>query len=110
MQPASSPSAPHVPVLIVPLIEAAAPIEGTWIDGTFGAGGYSKYLLEAGAGRVIGIDRDPSVFEMAADWAPQFGDRLQLVQDTFSNLDQTADVVDGVVLDIGVSSMQIYQA
>ena len=110
MQPASSPSAPHVPVLIVPLIEAAAPIEGIWIDGTFGAGGYSKYLLEAGAGRVIGIDRDPSVFEMAADWAPQFGDRLQLVQDTFSNLDQTADVVDGVVLDIGVSSMQIDQA
>jgi len=110
MRPDSSQSAPHIPVLILPLIDAAAPIAGTWIDGTFGAGGYSKYLLDAGADQVIGIDRDPSVFAMAADWAPQFGDRLQLVQDTFSNLDQTADAVDGVVLDIGVSSMQIDQA
>ena len=110
MRPDSSQSAPHIPVLILPLIDAAVPIAGTWIDGTFGAGGYSKYLLDAGADQVIGIDRDPSVFAMAADWAPQFGDRLQLVQDTFSNLDQTADAVDGVVLDIGVSSMQIDQA
>ena len=82
MRPDTSQSAPHIPVLIVPLIEAAAPIAGTWIDGTFGAGGYSKYLLDAGADRVIGIDRDPSVFDMAADWAPHYGDRLHLVQDT----------------------------
>ena len=110
MRPEPTQSAPHIPVLIVPLIDAAAPISGSWIDGTFGAGGYSRYLLDAGADRVIGIDRDPSVFDMAANWAPRFGDRLQLVQDTFSNLDQAADAVDGVVLDIGVSSMQIDQA
>jgi len=106
----AAPNALHIPVLINPLIAAAAPIQGCWIDGTFGAGGYSKYLLDAGADRVIGIDRDPSVFAMAKTWAADFGDRLMLVQDTFSNLDQTIQQADGVVLDIGVSSMQIDQA
>ena len=103
-------SASHIPVLISSLISTASPISGTWIDGTFGAGGYSKYLLNAGADRVIGIDRDPSVFDMATDWKSEFGDRLRLVQDTFSNLDKTTEQADGVVLDIGVSSMQIDQA
>ena len=103
-------TAPHTPVLIVPLVAAAAPIQGQWIDGTFGAGGYSKYLLDAGAERVIGIDRDPSVFTMSEALAADFGDRLSLVKDTFSNLDQATDKADGVVLDIGVSSMQIDQA
>lgn len=110
MRHAADATAPHIPVLIVPLIAAAAPIQGTWIDGTFGAGGYSKYLLGAGADQVIGIDRDPSVFAMAESWAGAFGDRLRLVQDTFSNLDQVTEQADGVVLDIGVSSMQIDQA
>ena len=103
-------AAPHIPVLINSLIAAAAPIRGHWIDGTFGAGGYSKYLLNAGADRVIGIDRDPNVFAMAETWAADFGDRLKLVQDTFSNLDKITEHADGVVLDIGVSSMQIDQA
>ena len=103
-------SASHIPVLISSLISTASPIRGTWIDGTFGAGGYTKYLLNAGADRVIGIDRDPSVFDMATDWKSEFGDRLRLVQDTFSNLDKTTEQADGVVLDIGVSSMQIDQA
>ena len=103
-------TAPHTPVLIVPLVAAAAPIQGHWIDGTFGAGGYTKYLLNAGADRVIGIDRDPSVFTMSEALAADFGDRLRLVKDTFSNLDQAIDKADGVVLDIGVSSMQIDQA
>ena len=103
-------SASHIPVLISSLISTASPISGTWIDGTFGAGGYTKYLLNAGADRVIGIDRDPSVFDMATDWKSEFGDRLRLVQDTFSNLDKTTEQADGVVLDIGVSSMQIDQA
>ena len=106
----STSNASHIPVLISQLISAAAPITGTWIDGTFGAGGYTKYLLNAGADKVIGIDRDPSVFDMAPDWLSKNSDRLQLVQDTFSNLDQTIDRADGVVLDIGVSSMQIDQA
>ena len=106
----STSNASHIPVLISQLISAVAPITGTWIDGTFGAGGYTKYLLNAGADKVIGIDRDPSVFDMAPDWLSKNSDRLQLVQDTFSNLDKTINRADGVVLDIGVSSMQIDQA
>ena len=102
---------PHVPVLLEPLLEAVAPVKGTWVDGTFGAGGYTRGLLEAGADKVIAIDRDPMVFELAADWAPNFEDRLTMVEGTFSDLEELAgEPVDGVVLDLGVSSMQIDQA
>ncbi|MGJ8624883.1 MAG: 16S rRNA (cytosine(1402)-N(4))-methyltransferase RsmH [Yoonia sp.] len=99
---------PHIPVLIRPLIAACSPISGTWLDGTFGAGGYSKLLLEAGADHIIGVDRDPSVFKMA-HWATE-NDAVTLVEDTFSNLDVVASDLDGVVLDLGVSSMQLDQA
>ena len=101
---------PHVPVLITPLIAACAPIKGHWIDGTLGAGGYARALLEAGADRVTGIDRDPLAIEMAASWAAPFGDRLTLVPGVFSKMDELADAADGVVLDLGVSSMQLDQA
>ncbi|SNR73889.1 16S rRNA (cytosine(1402)-N(4))-methyltransferase RsmH [Paracoccus sediminis] len=98
----------HVPVLLQPLLRAVAPVSGTWLDGTFGAGGYARGLLAAGADRVIGVDRDPLVFAMAAPWAGEFGDRLRLVQGTFSDLDSLAgEPLDGVVLDLGVSSMQL---
>lgn len=101
----------HVPVLLRPLLEAVAPVSGTWVDGTFGAGGYSRGLLAAGAEKVIGIDRDPLVFDMAAGWAGAYGDRLKLVRGTFSDLDELAgETVDGVVLDLGISSMQIDEA
>lgn len=98
--------APHIPVLITPLIEHVMPVAGTWVDGTFGAGGYARALLEAGAEHVIGIDRDPLAHRMAADWAAA-EPRLSLVQARFSELDAHADGVDGVVLDLGVSSMQL---
>ncbi|AUH34117.1 16S rRNA (cytosine(1402)-N(4))-methyltransferase RsmH [Paracoccus tegillarcae] len=102
---------PHIPVLLRPLLRAVEPVSGTWVDGTFGAGGYARGFLEAGADQVIGIDRDPSVFRMAEDWANDYGDRLRLVQGTFSELDELAgEPVDGVVLDLGVSSMQLDQA
>ena len=102
------PSAPHVPALLGPLLAVVAPVSGVWLDGTFGAGGYARGLLEAGATTVIGIDRDPLAFEMAADWAGAYGDRLRLVEGTFSNLDTLAgEQLDGVVLDLGVSSMQL---
>lgn len=103
--------APHVPVLLRPLIAALAPIEGVWLDGTFGAGGYTRALLDAGADRVFAVDRDPSTFRMAQAWARQYGDRLQMREGRFSQLDQLAgESLDGVVLDLGVSSMQIDQA
>ena len=104
-------SDPHVPVLLGPLLRAVAPVAGVWVDGTFGAGGYARGLLAQGAQRVIGIDRDPSVFRMARDRAGEYGDRLRLTEGTFSDLDRLAgEPVDGVVLDLGVSSMQLDQA
>lgn len=100
--------APHIPVLLRPLLAAVAPVRGLWLDGTFGAGGYTKGLLAAGADCVIGVDRDPLALQMAAAWAGDYGDRLRLVAGNFSDLDQHAgEPLDGVVLDLGVSSMQI---
>ena len=102
---------PHVPVLIRPLIAAVAPVTGHWLDGTFGAGGYTRELLAAGASLVTGVDRDPLALEMAAPWAADYGDRLRLVAGNFSDLDQHAgELLDGIVLDLGVSSMQLDQA
>ncbi|MFO1143809.1 MAG: 16S rRNA (cytosine(1402)-N(4))-methyltransferase RsmH [Amaricoccus sp.] len=109
-----APFARHVPVLLGPVLRAVEPVAGTWIDGTFGAGGYSRGLLDAGAARVIGIDRDPSALAAARGWAEAYGRRLELVEGRFGALDRIAaeagaPEVDGVVLDIGVSSMQLDQ-
>ena len=100
--------APHIPVLLGPLLKAVAPVTGVWLDGTLGAGGYTRGLLAAGADTVIGIDRDPLALELARDWGRDYGDRLRVVQGTFSDLDSLAgEPLDGVVLDLGVSSMQL---
>jgi 16S rRNA (cytosine1402-N4)-methyltransferase len=107
---AAADTTPHVPVLIRPLIAAVSPVSGVWLDGTFGNGGYARALLQAGADKVIGVDRDPLAFEMAAHWVPTYGNRIVLVQGVFSKLDQYASDLDGVVLDLGVSSMQLDQA
>lgn len=101
---------PHVPVLIELLIAAVSPVCGVWLDGTLGAGGYARALLEAGADKVIGVDRDPLALDMAQSWAGDYGDRLELVQGTFSQMDSYGSDLDGVVLDLGVSSMQLDQA
>jgi len=109
--PLAPKGAPHVPVLLGPLLAAVAPVRGVWVDGTFGAGGYARGLLEAGAGRVIGIDRDPDALAEAAGWAAGYGARLHLVAGNFAELDRLAgEPVDGVVLDLGVSSMQLDRA
>lgn len=110
-EPDRSGKPPHIPVLIEPLIHAIKPVSGVWIDGTFGAGGYTRYLLDAGAEQVIGIDRDPHIFDMASAIACEYGNRLRLIEGVFSDLDKLAGKqVDGVVLDLGVSSMQLDQA
>lgn len=101
------PSGPHIPVLLRPLLKAVAPVSGRWLDGTFGAGGYTRALLDAGAEQVIAVDRDPLAFEMAKAWADQYGDRLVQQQGVFSRMDEYAQDLDGVVLDLGVSSMQL---
>ncbi|MDO6587190.1 16S rRNA (cytosine(1402)-N(4))-methyltransferase RsmH [Salipiger sp. 1_MG-2023] len=99
--------APHVPVLLRPLLAAVAPLSGIWIDGTFGAGGYTRGLLDAGADKVIGIDRDPLAHRMASEWIGQYEGRLVLHEGNFAQMDEVAQNVDGVVLDLGVSSMQL---
>ncbi|WP_049645476.1 16S rRNA (cytosine(1402)-N(4))-methyltransferase RsmH [Candidatus Rhodobacter oscarellae] len=101
---------PHIPVLLRPLMAEVSPVSGVWLDGTFGAGSYTRALLDAGADQVIAVDRDPSVFEMARSWADDYGDRLRMVAGTFDQLDEyTDEKLDGVVLDLGVSSMQLDQ-
>lgn len=100
-------SSPHVPVLLAPLLRAVAPVSGVWVDATFGAGGYSRGLVEAGADKVIGIDRDPLAGELAASWIGDYGGKIELVRDTFSNLDAHVSGAAGVVMDLGVSSMQL---
>jgi 16S rRNA (cytosine1402-N4)-methyltransferase len=102
---------PHIPVLIEAILRECAPVGGVWLDGTLGAGGYARALLAAGADRVIGVDRDPLALQLAAQWAGRYGDRVRLVAGTFSDLDTLAgEPLDGVVLDLGVSSMQLDQA
>jgi 16S rRNA (cytosine1402-N4)-methyltransferase len=107
MAAASAPSAPHTPVLLRPLLAAVAPVAGRWLDGTFGAGGYTRGLLEAGADQVIAVDRDPLAFEMAESWAAGYGDRIVMQRGVFSKMDEYAQDLDGIVLDLGVSSMQL---
>jgi 16S rRNA (cytosine1402-N4)-methyltransferase len=100
-------TAPHIPVLLDPILKAADPISGRWLDGTFGAGGYTRALLDAGADSVIAVDRDPLAFEMATSWAGQYGERLIQQRGVFSDMAEFAQDLDGVVLDLGVSSMQL---
>jgi 16S rRNA (cytosine1402-N4)-methyltransferase len=80
------------------------------LDGTLGAGGYTRALLEAGADHVTGVDRDPSVFELARTWSTAFEGRISFIEGVFSALDSYAEQLDGIVLDLGVSSMQLDQA
>ncbi|HEX3421895.1 MAG TPA: 16S rRNA (cytosine(1402)-N(4))-methyltransferase RsmH [Sphingomicrobium sp.] len=103
--------APHVPVLVNEVI-GALEIRGgdTAVDGTFGAGGYTRAMLAAGAGRVIGFDRDPEAIEAGRSLVPN--PALTLVEERFSQMDRVLaergiGQVDAIALDIGVSSMQL---
>ena len=98
---------PHVPVLLDALMKALGPLHGTWLDGTFGAGGHSRALLQAGAERLIALDRDPEAIAAGAPLVAEFAPRLRLIRDRFSNLDAHGQALAGVLLDLGVSSMQL---
>ena len=117
MSPTASqavPTAHHVPVLVDEVVAALRLVPGdTLVDGTFGAGGYTRALFGAGAGRVIGFDRDPDAIANGPALVPD--SRLILIEERFSQMDRVLSErelspVDGVVLDIGVSSMQLDQA
>jgi 16S rRNA (cytosine1402-N4)-methyltransferase len=106
----------HIPVLGRQAIEMLSPRDGgIYVDATFGAGGYSRAILDTAGTRVIGIDRDRSAIADGFDLVDRSGGRLTLVEDRFSNLAeicaaQGLDAVDGVVMDVGVSSMQLDEA
>ena len=101
----------HIPVLLDAVLAALEPIQNADIvDGTFGAGGYTRAMLAAGAS-VVAIDRDPDAIAEGRALEDASGGKLRLVHGTFSELDRLAGApVDAVVLDIGVSSMQLDRA
>ena len=104
---------PHIPVLLSQVLETLAPRDGeTYLDGTFGAGGYSEAILAAAGCRVIALDRDPSAVLGALPLMSRSGGRLTVIETPFSLLEgvwhqREKGLCDGVVLDIGVSSMQL---
>ena len=103
----------HVPVLLREVVEHLAPHDGgIYIDGTFGAGGYARAILGSADVRVIGIDRDHTAIAGGSVQAAASGGRLTLIEGRFAALDAIAsgvgvEAADGVVLDLGVSSMQL---
>ncbi len=107
-----APAASHIPVLLAEVITALDVSPGeTHVDGTFGAGGYSRALLDEGA-RVVAFDRDPEAIESGAALVAASDGRLTLVPERFSRMREALGergiaTVDGVTLDIGVSSMQL---
>ncbi|MEP1208882.1 MAG: 16S rRNA (cytosine(1402)-N(4))-methyltransferase RsmH [Rhizobiaceae bacterium] len=113
--PNALPNPPHIPVMLSEVLQALSPLDqGVFVDATFGAGGYTGAMLEAGA-KVVAIDRDPDAIAAGGSMVDAHNGRLILQHGRFSNLDALArasgfDAVDGVVADIGVSSMQIDQA
>ena len=109
-------TAPHVPVMLAEVLSALGPRDGElYVDGTFGAGGYTRAILAAADCRVAGIDRDPRAIAAGQDLVRQFDGRLTLLAGRFAEMEALlaeADLsdVDGMVLDVGVSSMQLDQA
>ena len=106
----------HVPVMLNEVVEAIAPKDGgIYVDGTFGAGGYTRAFLDAALCTVLALDRDPRATEAGAALAQAYPGRLILREGCFSDLRQHVGAaglaaVDGVALDIGVSSMQLESA
>jgi 16S rRNA (cytosine1402-N4)-methyltransferase len=106
-------SALHIPVLGGPAVDFLNVRDGgVYIDGTFGAGGYTRRILAAANCKIVAIDRDQSAVARGAGLVEDAQGRLTLIEDRFSNLDTIAreagyDAIDGVVLDLGVSSMQL---
>jgi len=103
----------HIPVLVRPVVEHLNIRDGgIYIDGTFGAGGYARAILAAADCKVLGLDRDKSAVANAFGLVDESGGRLTVAESRFSALDEAAEnlgitAVDGVVLDLGVSSMQL---
>jgi 16S rRNA (cytosine1402-N4)-methyltransferase len=106
----------HVPVLLNEVVDALQPRNGgRYVDGTFGAGGYTAAMLDRADCRVIAIDRDPDAIAAGRRLAERYAPRLRLIEGRFGDMAELlsaegVDDVDGVTLDLGVSSMQFDQA
>lgn len=109
-------AAAHIPVMVKEVVTALAPKEnGVYVDATFGAGGYARAILEAAHCTVYGFDRDPTAIERGKALVVEFAGRLRLINRPFAEMEaalaeQGVDCVDGVVFDLGVSSMQLGEA
>jgi 16S rRNA (cytosine1402-N4)-methyltransferase len=105
--------ATHVPVLVEAVVEALAPKpDALYVDGTFGAGGYSRALLDAAQCRVFAIDRDPDAVARGREFAAAYQGRLDIVAGNFGDMEQLVRPrpgfpIAGIVLDLGVSSFQL---
>ncbi len=103
----------HEPVMVAEVLEHLEPSRGgVFIDCTVGLGGHARAMLAAGASRLIGVDRDPAALERARAALSEFGDRVELVHGDYRGIDEMLDArgitgVDGVLADLGVSSMQL---
>jgi 16S rRNA (cytosine1402-N4)-methyltransferase len=110
--PAANGPVRHIPVLLSEVVEALRPRDGgRYLDGTFGAGGYTRAILDAADTKVLALDRDPTAIRGGADLVSAARGRLTLVEGRFSELEEVSQAqgfapLDGVVFDIGVSSMQ----
>ncbi len=106
----------HIPVLLREVLRVLDPrAAGRFIDGTFGAGGYTSAILDAADCNVLALDRDPAAIAAGRGLETLYSDRLKLAETPFSLMEEAADAigwdeVDGVVLDLGVSSMQLDEA
>ena len=108
----------HTPVLLREVVTALAPVDGgTYLDATFGNGGYTRAILEAAACTVIAIDRDPDAIARGSAMKKEFGDRLDLCEGVFSEMQSLAGQsssgpgrqLDGIAFDLGVCSTQLDQ-
>lgn len=103
----------HEPVLVTETIDLLAPGRGgLFVDCTVGLGGHARALLEAGASRVLGFDRDPDALRLAGERLEAFGDRVELVHADYRDLGRVLDDrqiagIDGALADLGVSSLQL---
>lgn len=108
--------APHISVLLREVIDILAPKDGgIYVDGTFGAGGYTRAILEAADCRVYGIDRDPLAISMGREMVADYEGRLVMIEGCYADMEallakHNVQAVDGIALDIGVSSMQLDEA
>jgi 16S rRNA (cytosine1402-N4)-methyltransferase len=103
---------PHVPVMLREVLTALKPKNGcTYVDATFGNGGYTQAVLDSADCRVIAIDRDPTVLTRAQEFKNRYGQRFEFRAGCFADIDNLIETsVDGFMFDIGVSSMQLDQA